>query len=154
MAKTNDRPTFVYTTYIATTPARVWEALTRPELIRRYWFGMTQESTWKRGDSWKMVRSDQTVCDAGEVVESKKPKRLVLRWRHEWLPALRAEGFSTCTYDIEKVGKVVRLTITHRMQKPVRDSKFIGAVGGGWPQILSSLKSFLETGEPLAIPRG
>lgn len=148
------RPAFVYTTYIKTTPTKLWAALTRPEFTRNYWYGVTHESSWKPGTPWRMVFSDGTVGDSGEVVESEKPRKLVLRWRHELHKALRDEGYSICTYELEKAGKVVKLTITHQMEKPLQRSNFLDAVGGGWPKILASLKSYLETGEPLSISKG
>jgi uncharacterized protein YndB with AHSA1/START domain len=138
---------FVYVTYIRTTPAQLWRALTDPEFTRRYFFETTQESEWKRGSSWKMKTPDQRVADAGEVVESKPHRKLVLKWRHELDPDMRAEGYSRMTYQMKKEGKSVKLTVTHEMDRA--NSKLIAAVSEGWPPILSSLKSILETGEPL-----
>ncbi len=137
---------FVYVTYIRTTPAKLWKALTDPEFTRQYWVGTHQECQWKKGAAWKLMIPDGRVADSGEVLEIKPPKRLVLSWRNEFT-GLRAEGFSRCTYEIEKQGKNVKLTITHEMDKP--NSMFIGAVSNGWPMVLSSLKSLLETGESL-----
>jgi uncharacterized protein YndB with AHSA1/START domain len=139
----NDR--FVYVTYIRTTPEKLWEALVSPEFTRTYWFGVTLESEWKKGSSWKMIFEDGTVADAGEVLEMEKPKRLVLHWRNEFKPELRAEGYSRCAFDIEGNGNVTKLTVTHEIDKS--GSKFIEAVSNGWPKILSNLKSLLETGE-------
>jgi uncharacterized protein YndB with AHSA1/START domain len=94
---------------------------------------------------------DGRVADAGEVVEIEPYRRLVLRWRNEFQPELRAEGYSRLTYELEPMGESVKLTIIHEMDKP--DSKFIRAVSGGWPHILASLKSLLETGESLEETR-
>ena len=138
---------FVYVTYIRTTQEKLWEALTNPEFIRAYWFGMTQESQWKPGASWQMKWTDGTVTDAGEIVESDRPRRLVIAWRNEWKPELTAEGFSRATYALEPVGDVMKLTVTHEIDRT--GSKFIEAVAGGWPKVLASLKSFLETGVAL-----
>ena len=85
------------------------------------------------------------VTDAGEVVEFDQPKRIVLKWRHELKPELKTEGFARCTIELEPVSDAVKLTITHSMDRA--ESKLIQAVSGGWPRILSNLKSLLETGE-------
>jgi uncharacterized protein YndB with AHSA1/START domain len=139
---------FVYVSYIRTTQQELWDALTKPEFQRRYWFGMHQESDWKAGSPWAMKFGDGRTADAGEVVEIDPPKRLVLKWRNEFRPELKEEGFSRCVYDLEPDGDIVRLTITHTIDRDA--AKFIEAVAGGWPRVLSSLKSMLETGEPMA----
>ena len=138
---------FVYVTYIRTTPQKLWDALTKSEFIRQYWFNMTQESEWKKGASWKMLFSDGRIADQGEVLEIDPPRRLVLRWRNEFRPELKAEGDARCVYDLEQDGEVMKLTITHTSEKD--NAKLIEAVSGGWPRILSSLKSFLESGTPM-----
>jgi uncharacterized protein YndB with AHSA1/START domain len=137
---------FVYVTYIRTTPEKLWEALTKPEFTKQYWFGITHESTWLQGASWKMVFEDGRVCDSGEVLEVDAPRRLVLRWRNEFMPEVYAEGYSRCAFDLERNGTAVKLTITHEIDN---GPKFIAAVSGGWPRVLSNLKSLLETGEVL-----
>jgi uncharacterized protein YndB with AHSA1/START domain len=137
---------FVYVTYIRTTADKLWAALTEPEFTRAYWFGITQESTWKAGASWKMMFEDGKVADSGSVVEADRPRRLVLSWRNEFMPELKAEGYSRCTYDLEPTTDAVKLTITHEIEN---GPNFIKAVSGGWPQVLASLKSFLETGKAL-----
>jgi uncharacterized protein YndB with AHSA1/START domain len=136
---------FIYVTFIRTTPERLWSALTDPELMKTYWFGMTQESDWKIGASWRMISTDGTVTDAGEVLEADPPRRLAIRWRNEFRPELKAEGYSRCVYELEPVQGVVKLTITHSIER--EGAKLIEAVSGGWPRILSNLKSWLETGE-------
>jgi uncharacterized protein YndB with AHSA1/START domain len=136
---------FVYVTFIRTTPDRLWSALTNAEFMKKYWFGMHQEAEWKAGAPWKLVFSDGRVADAGEVVEVDPPKRLVLKWRNEWKPEMKAEGYSRCVFEIEQAENAVKLTITHSIDR--EPSKFIEAVSGGWPKILSNLKSLLETGE-------
>ena len=140
---------FVYVTFIRSTPEKVWSALTTTEFIRQYWFGMDCESDWKPGSPWKLVFTDGRVADTGTIVEATAPQRLVIRWRNEWKPEMKAEGDSLCTFEIEAVPDVspaaVKLSITHAMDRP--ESKFIQAVAGGWPSILSNLKSLLETGE-------
>lgn len=141
--------TFVYVTYIRTTPEKLWAALTDPEFQRQYWFGMHQESDWKPGAPWKLLFSDGRVADAGEVLECAPPRRLVLKWRNEFRPEMKEEGYSRCSYSLEEDAGVTKLTVTHSIEHD--RAKFIEAVSGGWPRILSSLKSLLETGTP--IPR-
>ena len=144
-----NKSTFTYVTYIRTTPERLWEALTSAEFTAQYWFGAHCESDWTTGSPWRLTYADGRVADSGEIVESVPPSRIVIKWRNEWNPELKAEGDSLCTMDIEPVAdtspQVVRLSITHAIERA--DSKFIGAVSGGWPRILSNLKSLLETGE-------
>jgi uncharacterized protein YndB with AHSA1/START domain len=140
---------FVYVTYIRTTPQKLWDALTKPEFIKQYWFDMTQECEWKVGASWKMLFSDGRVADAGEVLEIDPPRRLVLKWRNEFRPEFNAEGWTRCVYDLEQDGDVMKLTVTHTADKDGAKIIYEG-VAGGWPRILSSLKSLLETGTPMA----
>jgi len=138
------RSTFVYVTYIRTTPERLWAALTDAEYMKQYWFGVHCESQWTAGSSWKMVSGDGQITDAGEIVEADPPRRLVIRWRHEKKPELKAEGDSLCTIEIERSGAAVKLSVTHTIER--EPSQFIVAVSGGWPKIISNLKSLLETG--------
>lgn len=94
---------------------------------------------------------DGRVGDAGEVLEINAPRHLVLSWRNEFIPQMRAEGFSRCSVDLEAKGEAVKLTLVHQMER--EGSKLIAGVAEGWPSILSSLKSFLETGTPLEETR-
>jgi len=142
-----EKPKFVYVTYIRTTPEKLWRALIEPEFTRRYWCATWQESEWKPGASWQIMIPDGRVADTGKIIEFEPPKRLVLTWRNEFKPELHAEGYSRLTYELEKLGESVKLSIIHEMDRP--GSKLIDAVSGGWPLILASLKSLLETGEPL-----
>ena len=147
---------FVYVTYIRTTPEKLWAALTTPEFMKKYWFGMNFETDWKVGSPWKLIFPDGRIADAGEIVEFDKPKRLVLRWRNQLRPELHEEGYARCAIEVEPADEVVKLTIVHDIDKP--GSKLIGAVSIGWPKILSSLKTLLETGTVLPaigeLPRG
>ena len=137
---------FVYVSYIRTTPDKLWNALTQPEFTRQYWFGVSMRSEWKAGSSWEMLNDDGRVMDAGEIVEADPPRRLVIKWRNEWKPEFKGEGYSRCTIELEHADAAVKLTVTHVMDKA--DSKFINqGVSNGWPKILSNLKSLLETGE-------
>jgi uncharacterized protein YndB with AHSA1/START domain len=135
---------FVYVTYIRTTPEELWKALTSPQFMKQYWFGMHCESQWRPGASWQLRFEDGRIADSGEIVEAEPAKRLVIKWRNEFRPELQAEGYSLCTMALEPRGEAVKLTITHEMEQP--GTKFIEAVSGGWPLILSNLKSLLETG--------
>jgi len=137
--------TFVYVTFIRTTPERLWQALTSPDFTRKYWFGMHQETDWIVGSPWRLVFADGRVADSGEIVEADPPRRLVIRWRHQLRPELSEEGDARCAIELEPVGAAVKLTITHQIDRA--ESKLIVAVSGGWPSILSNLKSLLETGE-------
>jgi uncharacterized protein YndB with AHSA1/START domain len=138
------RTTFVYVTYIRTTPERLWSALTDNQFIEQYWFGMRCESPWTTGSSWKLVSPGGEVFDAGQIVEADPPRRLVIRWQHQNKPELKAEGDSRCTMELEPAGAVVKLSVTHTVER--EPSQLIAAVSGGWPKVLSNLKSLLETG--------
>jgi uncharacterized protein YndB with AHSA1/START domain len=135
---------FVYVTYIKTTPEKLWAALTAPGKLD-YWFDMTQECDWKVGSPWKLTFEDGRVADAGEVLEIVPNKRLVLKWRNEFKPELKAEGYSQCTMEIEPTDGAVKLTVIHGID--VENAKLVEGVGGGWPKVLSNLKSVLETGQ-------
>ena len=141
---------FVYVTYIRTMPDRLWSALTSPDFARQYWRGARPEADWKVGGSWKLIFPDGRVADTGEIAAFEPARRLSIRWRNEFRPELKAEGWSLCTMELEPVGDAVKLTVTHSMER--EGSKFIGAVAGGWPQILSNLKSLLETGAVVLPP--
>ena len=138
---------FVYVIYIRTTAEKLWEALTTPEFNRAFWFGTWQDCAWEKGASWKLTFPDGRIGDTGEVVEIDKPRRIVIKWRNEFRPELKAEGYSRCTFEIEQTGETAKLTVIHESDVP--GSKLITAVSGGWPKILSGLKSLLETGAAL-----
>ena len=142
---------FVYVTYIRTTPEKLWQALTDPAFTRRYFFETWQDCAWETGASWRMVVPDGRATDSGQVLEIDPPRRLVLSWRNEFRPELHEEGYSRCTFELEQKGSSVKLTIVHELDRP--ESKLVQAVSNGWPHILSSLKSLLETGEPLEETR-
>jgi uncharacterized protein YndB with AHSA1/START domain/catechol 2,3-dioxygenase-like lactoylglutathione lyase family enzyme len=139
------RSTFVYVTYIRTTPEKLWSALTEDEeFMKQYWFGTHCESQWTAGSSWKHVSPDGQLLDDGEIVEADPPRRLVIRWRNQNKPELAAEGDSLCTMELEPSGGAVKLSITHTIER--EGSKVIVGVSGGWPKVLSNLKSLLESG--------
>lgn len=142
---------FLYDIYIRTTPEELWRALTEPEFTRRYWVESWQDCAWTLGASWKLMIPDGRIADSGEVLEIEPNCRLVLSWHNEFMPDVREEGYSRMTYELEKIDESVKLTVTHEMERP--NSKLIAQTSGGWPMILSSLKSLLETGEALAETR-
>lgn len=145
---------FVYVIYIRTSVEALWRALMEPEFTKQYWAGTWQESEWKKGAPWRIMIPDGRVGDAGEVLEFEPHRRIGLSWRNEFMPELTAEGFSRLTYELEQQGDMVKLALTHEMlDLPAGPSKFIEAVSSGWPAILSSLKSMLETGESLEATR-
>jgi uncharacterized protein YndB with AHSA1/START domain len=145
------KSSFVYVTYIRTTPERLWSALTSKEFAQQYWRGAYPVADWKPGGSWKLMFSDGRVGDTGEIAAFEPHKRLSIRWRNEFRPELKAEGWSLCTMEIESVDEAVKLTVTHSIERA--GSKFIEAVSGGWPQVLSNLKSLLETGSVVLGPK-
>lgn len=135
---------FVYVTYVKTSPDRLWEALIDPDFVAKYWLGNRPEADWRLGGSWKLLFPDGRIADQGEIVAFEPAKRLGIRWRNEWKPEFNAEGYSVCMMELEPVGDGVKLSVTHSIERA--DSQFIAAVSGGWPKILSNLKSLIETG--------
>ena len=133
---------FIYTTYIKTTPEKVWAAITNPEFTHQYW-GLDNISDWKIGSTWQHVGSEGQVRIVGQVLESVPPKRLVLSWAD---PANPTDD-SRVTFEIDTIEDMVRLNVLHGNFKA--DSVMAGRVAKGWPRVLSSMKSFLETGTAL-----
>jgi uncharacterized protein YndB with AHSA1/START domain len=148
MADSRAESRFVYVTYIRAPAETVWEHLTSPALNRLFWGGYHQHSNWQVGDDYQVLGPDGRAWDAGKVLAADRPRRLSVSWLHLNDAALKAEGHSTATFDLEPGGEgVTKLTLTHTMG--VADSRLIAAVSVGWPSILSSLKSLLETGRAL-----
>lgn len=142
----------VYVTYIASTSAKVWEALTSAEFTKRYFFGRTVESDWKVGSPWMLRKTDGAADVTGEVRESDPPRRLVVSWNVEGPAEMRNLSECIVRYEIEAVGDaVVRLTMTEEHPTPIPAHLLEGG-RRGWPMILSGLKSLLETGKSLNIP--
>ena len=152
------KPDFVYVTYIATTPEKIWNALVDPDMARRYWMDPTVgcarvnvSDDWQPGSRWEHRRADDmAIVDiAGHVVETDPPRRLVISWARPD-EADDAAKCSRVSFDIDAVGNgLVRLTVTH--DDLARDPQMLAGVSGGWPKVLSNLKTLLETGN--ALPR-
>jgi uncharacterized protein YndB with AHSA1/START domain len=145
MKMTEEKSQFVYVTYIRTTAEQLWSALTTPEFTKKYWLGATFATDGKKGSTWTLHLDDGRLADSGEVLEIEEGKRIVLRWQNQFMPELQAEGHATCEIELEPAGEAMKLTIHHSIERA--NSKFIKAVSGGWPKILSNLKSLLETGQ-------
>lgn len=141
---TRDRTSFVYVTYIASTPEKVFEAITKPDIARRYW-GHENVSDWTPGSRWEHVRDndDRPVEIVGEVVEVMAPSRLVISWAGA-SQASDPDSYSRVTFEIEPHANGVKLTVSHEDLQT--GSGMANGVSKGWPLVLSSLKSYLETG--------
>lgn len=154
------KPEFVYTTYIRTTPERLWDALTRPEFTRRYW-DTTFETDWRAGSPMASAYRGVATADPEQVVlESDPPRRLAYTWpkvtrefataigfSDEFFRRASAEPRSRVTFEIEPLGEMVKLTVVHDRFEP--GSVVLESISGGWPMVLSGLKTLLETGEIL-----
>ena len=138
---------FKYVIHIRSTPEEVFNALFSEKSVRECWCGCWHDCAWTKGASWKLMIPDGRIGDAGEVLEIDAPHHLVLSWRNEFIPEMKAEEYSRCTVDLVTSQGAVKLTLTHEMER--ENSKLIAGVSEGWPGILCSVKSFLETGEPL-----
>ncbi len=138
----------VFEIYIKTTPERLWEALTDEEARRRYNFGVAVVSDWQQGSTYALAHPSGGTIAEGEILEVDPPRRLVQSMRALWSDEIRAEGTSRVTWEIEPVGDSCRLTVTHDQL----GSDANGELYGGWPMILSGLKTLLETGQTLTTP--
>lgn len=146
---TNEVTSFTYTTYIVSTPGRVFEAITKPDLARRYW-GHENVSDWKPGSRWEHIRTndERTVELVGEVIEVSPPTRLVITWANA-SQASDPASHSRVTFELEEYEAMVRLTVTHDDLEA--GSGMANGIRRGWPIVLSSLKSFLETGQAINV---
>lgn len=144
------KPAIVYTIYIAATPQKVWQALTTAEFSRQYFSGFAIEAELKVGGAFIARAPDGSLHINGEVIECDPPKRLTVTWNVNWPGLLEKLGPTLVTYEIELAGETTKLTMLQSHDRPVSDDILSGG-RQGWPAILSSLKSVLETGQPLAI---
>ncbi len=142
-----NKPEFVYVTYIATTPEKLWNALIDAKMTSKYW-QHENVSDWKPGSRWehRECNRERTIKLVGKVIESSPPRRLVLTWAFP-SDAGHEEKHSRVTFEIEPFGEVVRLTVTHDRLEP--DSAMLKGITEGWPKVISSLKSLIEAGRPL-----
>jgi uncharacterized protein YndB with AHSA1/START domain len=144
------KPTTVYTIYIASTPEKVWQALTTAELSRQYFFGNAVEIDLKVGGAFIVRAPDGSLHIGGEVFECDPPRKLTVTFNVNWPALIEKLGPTLVAYEIEPAGDAVRLTMTELHDRPLSDDILSGG-RQGWPAILSSLKSLLETGKPLAV---
>ncbi|MBV8927472.1 MAG: SRPBCC family protein [Bradyrhizobium sp.] len=147
------KPTTVYTIYIACTAEKVWEALTSAEFSQRYFFGNSVEVDERVGGAYVVRTPDGALHISGEVVECDPPNRLTVTFNVNWPSLIEKLGPTLVTYKIEEVGDAVRLTMSESHDRPLSDDILEGG-RQGWPAILSSLKSLLETGKPLVVKMG
>jgi uncharacterized protein YndB with AHSA1/START domain len=146
----NFRPAIVYTTYIASTPEKVWQALTSAEFSRKYFSGLAVEAELKVGGAFLVRTPDGSVHISGEVLECDPPRKLTITWNVNWPALIEKLGPTLVTYEIEPAGDAVKLTLIQAHDRDIDDDILSGG-RQGWPAILSSLKSLLETGDALAI---
>ena len=144
------KPTLVYTIYIASTPEKVWQALTSPEFSRQYFFGNSVEIDLRVGGAFIVRTSDGSLHISGEVFECEPAKKLTVTFNVNWPALVEKLGQTLVTYEIASAGDAVRLTLTEAHDREISDDILEGG-RRGWPAILSSLKSVLETGEPLVV---
>ena len=144
------KPDTVYTIYIAATPQKVWQALTTAEFSRQYFSGFAIEADLKIGGAFIARAPDGSVHIDGEVIECDPLKKLAVTWNVNWPKLVEKLGPTLVTYEIEQAGDVVKLTMLQSHDRDISDDILSGG-RTGWPAILSSLKSLLETGQALAI---
>ena len=142
------KPEFIYVSYIETTPEKLWEALTSSAFTKRYWFDTEVRSDWKVGSPFALVMGDKTT-DTGAILEADPPRRLSYSFKHQLFEEMRNEPATKVVFTIEPHGGIVKLTVTHddldEAGKTLRD------ISGGWPMVIASLKSILETGRELPV---
>jgi len=142
-----DKPQFVYVTYISTSPEKLWHALIDPKMTKKYW-QHENVSDWRSGAKWehRSLNQERTLKLVGKVIESDAPRRLILTWAFP-VDEANEEKHSRVTFNIEPYRDVVRLTVTHDRLEPA--SEMLRGITEGWPKVLSSLKSLMETERPL-----
>jgi uncharacterized protein YndB with AHSA1/START domain len=150
MTNNSFEPMTVYTIYIASTPEKVWEALTSAEFSRKYFFGNSVDIDQRVGGAYLVRTPDGALHISGEVIECIPYRKLSFTFNVNWPALIEKLGPTLVTYDIEPAGDAVRLTMTESHDRPIDDDISSGG-RQGWPAILSSLKSLLETGEALVV---
>jgi uncharacterized protein YndB with AHSA1/START domain len=141
------KPEFVYTTYIETSAEKLWHALTDGDFTERYWFGHRVASDWKVGSTYRFAKQGKPSIE-GKVLESDPVRRLVYTW-DPCSDETKRERTSRVTFDLEPRGHVVKLTVTH--DNLDEGGKTLRDISDGWPMVIASLKSLLETGRPLPV---
>jgi uncharacterized protein YndB with AHSA1/START domain len=141
------KPVFVYTTYIETTAEKLWQALTDGDFTERYWFGHRVTSDWKAGSAYQFAKQGAPTIE-GKVLVSEPPRKLAYSW-DSCSPEAKRESTSRVTFDLEPRGQVIRLTVTH--DELDEGGVTLRSISGGWPMVIASLKSLLETGHVLDI---
>ena len=142
------KPEFAYVTYIKTTPEKLWHALTDREFSHKYWMDCTLTSDWKAGSRMTMERGGELTNEC-VILESDPPHRLSYSWLSIFDEDMKKEQPSRVTFVIEPRGEMVKLVVTH--EDFAEGSRTLQSVSSGWPMVLSSLKSILETGNPLIL---
>jgi uncharacterized protein YndB with AHSA1/START domain len=145
------KPAIVYAIYIASTPERVWEALTSDEFSRKYFSGNAVEVDQRIGGAFIVRTPDGAVHISGEVIECERPKKLTVTFNVNWPALIEKLGPTLVTWEIEPAGDAVKLTLIQSHDRPISDDILSGG-RAGWPAIVSSLKSLLETGHAMVIP--
>jgi uncharacterized protein YndB with AHSA1/START domain len=144
------KPTLVYAIYIKTTPEKAWQALTTGEVSAKYFFGNSVEVDERVGGAYVLRTPDGELHISGEVIECERPRKLTVTFNVNWPALIEKLGPTLVSYEIEPAGDAVKLTLTESHDRPLSDDILSGG-RQGWPAIMSSLKSLLETGEPLVI---
>ena len=144
------KPATVYVIYIASTPEKIWQALSTAEFSKAYFFGNAVEVEQRVGGAYIVRAPDGSLHISGEVIECVSPRRLTVTFNVNWPELIEKLGPTLVSYEIEQAGNAVRLTMTESHDRPISDDILSGG-RSGWPAILSSLKSLLETGKPLVV---
>lgn len=144
------KPAIVYTIYIASTPEKVWQALTSAEFSRQYFFGHAVEVDLRVGGAFIVRTPDGSLHISGEVIECERPRKLTVTFNVNWPELVKKLGPTLVSWEIEQAGEAVKLTLIQSQDRELSDEILSGG-RSGWPAILSGLKSVLETGKPLAV---